>query len=106
MVQAIKERADIEVQDPLVSPAALPGLFDCLERRAPRAIAVRVRMKLAFCDGPQVHRDDGLRYAVSHGRNTEFTYTAVTLWNLHLKNRRREIRPRGETVPDAIEISS
>ena len=104
VVQAVKEGANVEVKDPRVAPAPLPGLFDCLMGGAPRAIAVRVRMELTFRDGPQMHRDDRLRDPISHGGNAEFAHTAVTLRDLHLKNRRREIRPRGESVPDAIEI--
>jgi hypothetical protein len=54
MIDTVKEAFDIEVQNPVVSPAPLASNPDRLNRRLPRPIPIGVRMKVFFQDRLQV----------------------------------------------------
>jgi hypothetical protein len=92
VINAVEERPNIEIQNPVMFPTPTPGLFDRLVSGSTRPIPVRVRMEHTLYDGLQIHLDDGLRDPISHGWNAEFAYATVSLWNLYPKNGRRKVR--------------
>jgi hypothetical protein len=106
VINAVKERPNIEIQNPIMFPTPTPSLFDRLVSRSTRPIPVRVRMERTLYDGLQIHLDDGLRYPISNSRNTELSCASVALWNLHPQNGRRKVRAGTQTIPDSIEVVS
>src|SRR5262249_23847896 len=46
VIQVVKEPFDVEIQDPVVTPASLPGHAEGLYCRLTRSIAIRVRVKM------------------------------------------------------------
>jgi hypothetical protein len=70
MVDTVKEAFDIEVQNPVVSPATLASNPYHLNRRLLRPIPIRVRMEVFLQDRLQVPFDHRLGNAVSYRRNS------------------------------------
>jgi len=52
----------------------------------------------------QVHPDHGLGNSVGHGGHPERPDSSCLLRYLHGTDRRREVAPRGETVPELVEV--
>jgi hypothetical protein len=52
----------------------------------------------------QIHLDHHLRHTIRYGRYTQPPGSPITLGNIYGANRRREITPRGHSIPDFIQI--
>src|SRR3984893_4514060 len=64
-VDAVEKAFDVDIEDPVVAPTPLARSPDRVDRRAPRAIAIRVRMELRFQQRLQVSTDYLLGNAIS-----------------------------------------
>ena len=105
MRNGIKERFDVQIDDPVGRPASLPRHSHRVERRLAGAIAVRVRMELRFHQRLQDHLHHGLRHAIRHGRNAQRARAAVVLRDLDEPHGRRKVRARRHPIPDLVEIA-
>jgi hypothetical protein len=101
----VEELLHVEVNDPGISPAALPARRHRIEGRALRSIAIGVgvedRLDLLL-DPP---RHDRLRHPVGDSWYSENPgASTMGLWYRHRSHRGREVTARGHPVPDPIEI--
>ena len=71
MVDAVEERGDVKIDNPVLIPAPLPRDRDRIQRRATRPVAVGVRMKHRLHLHRQPVRHDGLGYPVGHYWDTQ-----------------------------------
>ena len=90
---AVEKRLQVQVQNPVLSPAALPADPDRVKRRASRPIPIGVRVEVRLHPRLQVPGHDGLGDPVRDSRHPEDSRAAVPLRYLHLAHRRREIAP-------------
>src|SRR5882672_6011986 len=104
MWNGIKERFDVQINDPVSIPAALSRHPHSVECRLPGPIAVRVRMELRFHQRLQHHLHHGLCDAIADSWNAKRALAAVILRYLHEPHRRRKIRTRRHPIPDLIKV--
>src|SRR6516165_1505315 len=65
-IDAVEVSFDVDVEHPVVSPAALTGLAHCIDRRFAGSVAVGVRMKYRLQNRLQVTTDDLLGTVASN----------------------------------------
>lgn len=97
---AVEKRLQVQVENPILSPAALPTDPDRVQGRPARPIPVGVRVKMRLHPGLQVSAYDGLGDPVRDRRHPEHPRAAVPLRYLHRTHRRREVAPRREPIPE------
>jgi hypothetical protein len=64
VIQTIEEAPNIEINDPVFTPAPLSGYSDRIERGLARTGSIRVDMEHRFHLGLQNHSSHGLRHTV------------------------------------------
>ena len=106
MGNAVEEGPDVDVQHPVLSPAALTGHGQSVMGTAPGTIAIAVtvedRLKLLF----QQHRCCGLGDAVHRVRHPQHPDPGpVVLRYLHRPHRPGEVTPRTHPVPQLVEVA-
>ena len=81
-VNTVEVSFDIEIEHPVVSPAALTGLAHCIDRRFAGSVAVGVRMEYRLQNRLQVTTDNLLGDAVSNRWHShiELHFDPVSLW--------------------------
>lgn len=103
----IEARLDIRFQHPLIR--AGPQKADLGDRvlcPALRAESLGTRMELRLEDRLRHQFQGRLHDPVGHCRHTEQTNSAtMRLRDLHTFHRRRKVTPRGQTIPNPIEIT-
>src|SRR5260221_2576443 len=105
-VDAVKVACDVDIEHPVVWPAALASRPDGLDRRAARAISVGVAMEHGLQDRLQVPLDHFLGDSVGDRRYPERPLTrAPVLRDDHPSDRWRKIAPRGHSVPQLVEVA-
>src|SRR5215211_183916 len=104
MRDAVEEGPDVQIEHPVQLPAALPADPDRVQRRPTRPTPIGVGVEERLHAGLQVSAHDGLGDPVSDGRHPEHSRAAVSLRYLHRAHRRREVAPRGEPVPELVEV--
>src|SRR6516164_694596 len=92
-IDAVEEALDVEIEHPVVAPAALTSLMHGVDRRFAGPVAVGVGMEYRLQNGLQVASGDLLSDAVSDRRNTQRPRPAIRLWNLNPPYRRRKVAP-------------
>lgn len=105
MPNAVKERADVHFQCPAVLPAPGGTSLQCVMRRFPWTIPVRVVMENRFQPCLHLSFHCPLSNAIGHGRYAQDAFFPIVLRDPLLPHRRREVRTRTETVPDSVEIT-
>jgi len=100
-----RERLDIDVEHPVVPPAALARLTHGIDRPTAGPVAVRVGVEHGFQARLQIPADNLLRDTVSHRRNAQRTRAAARLGDVHRSHRWREVAPRGQPVPESVEVA-
>ena len=102
---AVEELPDVQIDHPVVLPAALPARPRRVQLRPAGPVPVGVRVKHRFRRFLQPGRGHGLRDPVRDARHPEHAGpAAVRLRYLHRHHRRREVGPRGHPVPDPVQI--
>src|SRR5208337_799390 len=102
---AVEELPDVQIDHPVVLPAALPARPRRVQLRPAGPVPVGVRLKHRFHRFLQPGRGHGLRDPVRDARHPEHAGpAAVRLRYLHRHHRRREVGPRGHPVPDPVQI--
>src|SRR5664280_3285333 len=105
MVDIVEKRLDIKIDRPVVLPATFPAHPDRVQRRPPRAVAIGIRVEDRFDLPLQDHGGRCLRDAVRNARNAQDANTASPgLRYLHGFHRWREVRPRGQPIPQPIQV--
>jgi hypothetical protein len=101
---AVEERLQVQVQDPILSPAALPADPDRIQRRPPRPIPIGVRVEHWLHPRLKVSVHDGLGDPIRDRRHPEHPRAAVPLQYLHRAHRRGHIAPRRQPIPELVEV--
>src|SRR5215216_1888664 len=103
-IDAVEVTFDVEVEHPVVSPAALTGLANGIDRRSAGPVAIRVGMEHRLQMRLQVSAGNLLGDAVRYRRNTQRARTAIRFRNTHAPHRRRKVAPRGHPIPELVEV--
>ena len=104
VIDLIEGRLDIKLHHPVISPAAFTSDRHGLLRRPSRPVSIGVRMEDRVQLWFDEKLDDGLRYTVRDRGHSQLARAARCLGNLHLLDRRREVRPRRHPVPQLVQI--
>lgn len=107
MIQTIEETPNIEINDPVSTPASLSGYSDRVERGLARTGTIRVDMEHRFHLRLQNHPSHGLRHAVRHGGYTQraLPTTSPSLGNFDQPHRRWKVAPRRHPIPDLVQLA-
>src|SRR5215203_99521 len=92
MIQAVKERLNVQINHPVGGPASFPRSPHGVERRPARSIGVGVRVEPGLHFRLEHHLRDRLCNSVRHRRNAEGTHATVCLRYLDESHWRREVR--------------
>src|SRR5271156_111949 len=104
MWNRVEERLDVEVQHPVVSPAPLTRPAHGRDRRTAGSVTVGVRMEHRVPSRLQIPADNLLRDSIRHRWYAQRPRPARRLRNVHPPHRLREIAPRGQAIPELVEI--
>src|SRR5882724_10854324 len=92
-IDTVEVSFDIDVEHPVVSPAALTGLAYSIDCRFAGSIAVGVGVKHRFQNRLQVTTDDLRGNAVGARRNAQGACAAFWFRNIDPPHRRRKVAP-------------
>ena len=92
-IDAIEEALDVEIEHPVVTPAALASLVHGIDRRFAGPVAIGVGVERRLKDRLQVASDNLLSDAIGNRRNTQRSRSAIRLWNIDPPHRRRKVAP-------------
>ena len=102
---AVEEPGHVQVNDPVILPAAFPAHPDRIQGVLPGPVPVGVPVEHRFRHRPDPGRRHGLRHPVpDRGHPQHAGALAMRLLDLHRPHGRREIRPRRHPVPDLVQI--
>ena len=104
VVEVVEEAADVQIDHPVVTPASLPGCRECVDRRLPRAIPIRIGVELRLHFRFQVHLDHRLGNSVGDSGYAQAALASVLFRYTDRPDRRREVRARRHPIPNPIEI--
>ena len=105
MGNAVEERPDIKINDPVGLPATLPAHPNRVQRAPPRPVPVTVRMEYRFHPLHEVVGHDGLRDPVrDRGHPEDSLPRSVPLRYRYRPHRRREVTTRAHPVPQLVEV--
>ena len=91
-INAVEIGLYVEIEHPVVPPAALTSLAHGIDRRFAGPVAIRVGMKHRLQTRLQVATDNFLGDTVAPW-NAQRARTAVHLRNIHPSHRRRKVAP-------------
>jgi len=105
-INAVEVTPHVDIEHPVVPPASLTGLPNCVNRRPARSISIGAFMEDRFQDGLQVPLDDFLGNPVRDRRNPQWSgfCLAIALRNIDPPNRWRKVAPRSQSVPELVEV--
>jgi hypothetical protein len=92
-VNAIEEALDVEIEHPVVAPAALAGFRHGTNRRFAGPVAKGVRMKYRLQDRLQISASDFLSNAVGDRWNAQRPDATTCFRNVDAPHRRGEVAP-------------
>ena len=76
-INAVEVALDIDIEHPVVPPAPLASLADCIDGRAARSISIGVVVEDGLQDWFQIPLDDFLGYAIGDCWNPKLPLTAT-----------------------------
>src|ERR1700745_1957432 len=80
-INAVKESAHVEIEHPVVAPAALTSGLHGIDCRLTGSVAIGIWMELRLQNGLQISTDNSLGDPVSDCWDTQRSHAAVRLWN-------------------------
>src|SRR5476651_1837006 len=92
-IDAVEIGFYVEIEHPVIPPAALTSLAHGIDRRSAGPVAVGVNMKHRLQTRLQVATGNFLGDAVSDSWNAQRARTAIRLGNIHSPHRRRKVAP-------------
>src|SRR5262245_40203168 len=104
-INTVEVGLDVEIEYPVVAPAALSRCAHGIDRRFAGPVTVGVGMKHRLQDRFQVASSDFLGDSVGHSWNTQRPdATTIALRNIDPPHRRRKVTPRRQPVPEFVEV--
>ena len=103
-IDTVEVTFDVDVEHPVVAPAALTSLAYSVDRRSAGPIAIRVGVEHRLQIRLQVAPGDLLGDTVGDRRNAQRARATVCLRNIDPPYRRRKIAPRRQPVPELVEV--
>src|SRR6266480_4877775 len=104
MIDAVEEFLDVQINHPVLLPAAPPARPHRIQRGPLRPITIGVGVEFWFHSFLQLHGYHRLRDSVRDGRHAEDPHPAMRFRYLHRQHRGREVTPRGHPIPYLVEI--
>src|SRR5262249_22902968 len=104
-IDTVEVSFNIDIEHPVISPAALTGLAHRIDRRLAGSVAIGVGMKHWLQYRLQVTTDDLLSAAVGDSWNTQRPRPAPCFRNIDPPHRRRKVAPRGHAIPEFVEVA-
>jgi hypothetical protein len=104
MVDVIVKPLDIEIEHPIVPPAAPAGDVQCLMRRATGSISIRVVMEQGFQNHLEIPFGHRLGDSVGDSGNSQRPRFSFAFTDVHPTHRQRHVAARGHPTPEPIEI--
>ena len=92
-IDAVEEALDVEIENPIVAPAALACLAHGINRRFAGPVAVGVVVEHRLQDRLQIATGNLLGDAVGNRWNAQRSRPAISLRNIDPQHRRRKIAP-------------
>jgi len=105
MIETLKECLDVQIDDPVGTPAPLTCGAHRIERRLAGSIGVRVVMEQWFHERLEHLLHDRLCHAIAHRRNAQWTHAAIPFWDLDEADRRGKVGSRRHPIPDLVEVA-
>src|ERR1700675_5060720 len=102
-IDTVEVSLDIDVEHPVVSPAALTGLAHRIDCRFAGSVAVGVGMKHRLQNRLQVTTGDLLGAAIGDSWNAQRPRATPGFRNIDPPHRRRKVAPRGHAIPEFVE---
>ncbi len=106
VIDVIEETLDVQVQDPVGAPAALPRLPDRLQRRLARSLPIGVWMQHTLLVRLRDLLDHHLGHPVCHRRYPERTKPVAPLRYLDSLHGRRHLTLRRHPAPQDVKVAT
>src|SRR5215472_8169751 len=103
-IDTVEVAFDVDVEHPVVAPAALTSLAYGIDRRSAGPVAIRVGVEHRLQMRLQVTSGDLLGDTVGDRRNAQRARSTVCLWNIDPPHRRRKIAPGRQPVPKLVKV--
>lgn len=104
-IERVEERPDVKIDHPVVSPTPFATARHRIMRRAPRPIAIRIRVEHGLHERLQVQPGDRLGNPIGDSRHTERPDPLpACLRELHRPHGRRHVAPRGHPIPELEQV--
>ena len=103
-LDAVKEGLDIEIKNPVMTPASLPRRADRIERRFAGPVSIGIRVELWFRQRFQMPFDHHLGDAIRDRGNSQRARLAITLRYVDPPHRWRKVAAGRQTIPKLIEV--
>jgi hypothetical protein len=92
-IDAVKIGLYVDIEHPVIPPAALTSLAHGIDRRSTGPVAVGIGMKHRFQTRLQVPTGDLLSDAIRDRRNAQRARATICLRNIDPPHRRRKVAP-------------
>src|SRR6266436_3903318 len=92
-IDAVEISLYVDIEHPVIPPAALTGLAHGIDRRSTGPVAVGIGMEHRFQTRLQVPTGDLLSDAIRDRRDAQRSRATVCLWNIDPPHRRRKVAP-------------
>jgi hypothetical protein len=102
----IEEALDVEIQNPLVTPASLPRHADRIERRFAGSISIGVLVEAGLHERLKLSLDNRLGDSVGDSGNTQWPRpsSSISFRYVDPSHRRRMITARRKPIPELVEV--
>src|SRR6266705_6496494 len=104
MIHAVEEFLDVQINYPVLLPAASPTRPHRIQRGSPRPVTIGVGVEFWFHSFLQLHVYHRLRDSVRDGGHAEDPHPAMRFRYFHRPHRGREVTPRGHPIPYLVAI--
>ena len=103
-IDAVEEALDVEIKNPVTTPASLPRHADRIERRFAGSVSIGVRVEAWLHQRLQVPLDHHLGDAVGDRGNPQRPRLAIALRYVDPPHRRRKVAARRQPIPELVEV--
>src|SRR6266436_7089222 len=103
-IDAVEIALYVDIEHPVIPPAALTGLAHGIDRRSTGPVAVGVGVEHRFQARLQVPTGNLLSNAIRDRRDAQRARATVCLRNIDPPHRRRKVAPRRQPVPQLVEV--
>jgi len=103
-LDAVKEGLDIEIKNPVMTPASLPRRTDRIERRFAGPVSIGVVVEPGFHQRLEEPFDHHLGNAVGDRGNPQRPRLAIALRYVDPAHRRRKVAAGRQPIPELVEV--